>query len=231
MERVKLMITYGGEIQPRLTALHDHRRYSYIGGDNKIITVDRNINFSDLMAKLSSFMVSNVCFKYQLLGEDFDALIPVYNEEDLNHMMFEYDRMCHFSRKPAWLRVFLFPVPVNNNKASFDSLASAIKLKQFSVNSLNSVHVPPVEDLSPLTTPPPPQSTRSQIEFPKTSLDFAPKDTVTKTKMKQFHGLHIVNDEFEDILKLFLKRNFSKKKEFHGLHIVNDEFEDILQLF
>ncbi|AET00079.1 octicosapeptide/phox/Bem1p (PB1) domain protein [Medicago truncatula] len=73
MERVKLMITYGGKIQPRLTALHDHRRYSYIGGDNKIIIVDRNINFFDLMAKLSTFMFSDVCFKYQLLGEDFDT--------------------------------------------------------------------------------------------------------------------------------------------------------------
>ena len=146
-------------------------------------------------------------------------------------MMFEYDRMFRNSPKPARLRVFLFPVHVHNNKASSDSLPSAIKLKQFFVNSLNSVHVPPSEDSSPPTTPPPPPSTRSEIEFPKTSPDFAIKDTVTKTKMKQFQGLHIVNDEFEDILKLFLKRNFSKKKEFHGLHVVNDEFENILKLF
>ncbi|AET00078.1 uncharacterized protein [Medicago truncatula] len=210
MERVKLMITYGGKIQPRLTALHDHRRYSYIGGDNKIITVDRNINFSDLMAKLSTFMFSDVCFKYQLLGEDLDALIPVYNEEDLNHMMFEYDRMCRFSQKPAWLRVFLFPVPINNNKASFDSLAS--------VDSLNSVQVFPFEEYSsPPTTPPHPF--------------MATKDTVTKAEMKKFCGIHVVNDEFEDILKLYLKRNFSKVKDFQGLHVVNDEFEDILKSF
>jgi len=138
-KRVKLLITYGGNIQPRLTALHDHRRYSYIGGDNKIITIHRDINFSDFMAKLSTFMFSDVCLKYQLLGEDFDALIPVYNEEDLDHMMFEYDHICCFSRQPARLRVFLFPVPINKNKASSDSLASTINLKKLSVDSLNTV--------------------------------------------------------------------------------------------
>ena len=166
-KRVKLLITYGGNIQPRLTALHDHRRYSYIGGDNKIITIHRDINFSDFMAKLSTFMFSDVCLKYQLLGEDFDALIPIYNEEDLNHMMFEYDHICCFSRQPARLRVFLFPVPINKNKASSDSLASTINLKKLSVDSLNTVHVPTFEDSSPPTTPPPPPSMMSHVDFPK----------------------------------------------------------------
>ncbi|AET00085.1 hypothetical protein MTR_5g088160 [Medicago truncatula] len=125
-------------------------------------------------------------------------------------MMFEYDRMCRFSRKPAWLRVFLFPVPINNNKASFDSLAS--------IKSLNSVQVSPFEEYSsPPTTPPPPS--------------MATKDTVTKAEMKKFRGLHVMNDEFEDILKFYLTCNFSKAKEFHGLHVVNDEFEDILKSF
>jgi len=212
------MITYGGKIQPRLTDLHDHRQYFYFGGDNKIITVDRNIKFSDLVAKLStSFMFSDDCFKYQLLGEDLDALIPVCNEEGLDHMMSEYDRICSFSPKPAWLRVFLFPVPINNNnnKASFE----------------DSVHVSPFEDASPTTMPPPPPSTMSHVEFPKTSPDLATKGTVKKTNMKKFRGLHVVNDEFEDILRLYLKCNFSKVKEVHGLHVVNDEFEDILKSF
>jgi len=215
-KRVKLMITYGGKFKPRLTNLHDHPCcYSYIGGDNKIITVDRNIKFSDLVAKLStSFMFSDVCFKYQLLGEDLDALIPVYNEEDLNHMMFDYDRICCFSPKLARLRVFLFPASINNNKAFEDS-----------------VHVSPFEDSSPTTTPPTPPSKMIHVEFPKTSSDLATKDTVTKAEMKKFCRLHVVNDEFEDILKLYLKRSYSKVKEFHGLHVINDEFEDILNSF
>jgi len=183
------------------------------------------------MAKLSAFMFSDVCFKYQLLGEDFDSLIPVYNEEDLDHMMFKYDRICCFSPKPARLRVFLFPVPNNNNKASSNSLAFTINLKQLSVDSLNTVHVPPFEDSSPPTTPPPPPSTMSHVDFPKTSPELATKDTVTKTEMKKFRGLHVANDEFEDILKLYLTCNFSKVKEYHGLHVVNDEFEDILKSF
>jgi len=129
--------------------------------------------------------------------------ISVYNEEDLDHMMFEYDRMCCFSQKLASLTVFLFPVSIKNNKASSNSLASTINLKQLLVNFLSFVHVPPFEDSSPPTTPPPPPSTMSQIEFPKTYPDLASKDTVTKIKMKEFHGLHVVHDEFKDILKLF----------------------------
>ncbi|RVW74823.1 hypothetical protein CK203_053842 [Vitis vinifera] len=40
-----------------------------------------------------------MCLKYQLPGEDLDALISVTNDEDLEHMMLEYDRLCRPSNK------------------------------------------------------------------------------------------------------------------------------------
>ncbi|CAA2999413.1 chromatin modification-related eaf-1-like isoform X2 [Olea europaea subsp. europaea] len=108
--KVKLMCSYGGKIQPRPT---DHQ-LSYIGGDIKILTVDRNINFSEMTAKLNSLCNINknseVCIKYQLPGEDLDSLVSLINDEDVEHMMVEYDRMLTISTKPVRLRLFIFHI-------------------------------------------------------------------------------------------------------------------------
>nr|GMD89218.1 PB1 domain-containing protein [Ipomoea batatas] len=103
--KVKFMCSYGGKIHPRP---HDNQ-LSYVGGDTKILSVDRNIRFSSFMSKLSTLYEADVCFKYQLPGEDLDALISVTNDEDLELMMLEYDRLQRASNKPARLRLFLFP--------------------------------------------------------------------------------------------------------------------------
>ncbi|XP_058189624.1 protein transport protein SEC31 isoform X2 [Rhododendron vialii] len=105
--KVKFMCSYGGKINPRP---HDNQ-LSYNGGETKILAVDRNIKFSALISKLLALCDAvDVSFKYQLPGEDLDALISVTNDEDLEHMMHEYDRLCKASSKPARLRLFLFPV-------------------------------------------------------------------------------------------------------------------------
>ena len=58
--KVKFLCSYGGKIQPRP---HDNL-LAYIGGDTKILAVDRNIKFSYIMAKLSSLYNDDICFKY-----------------------------------------------------------------------------------------------------------------------------------------------------------------------
>ncbi|KAE8657017.1 putative Oxidoreductase, zinc-binding dehydrogenase family protein [Hibiscus syriacus] len=107
--KVKFMCSYGGKIQPRS---HDNQ-LAYVGGDTKILAVDRNIKFSAIMAKLSSLYGggSEVCFKYQLPGEDLDALISVTNDEDLEHMMMEYDRSHRVSAKPPGEGAGFCPFP------------------------------------------------------------------------------------------------------------------------
>ncbi|XAR51448.1 hypothetical protein NMG60_11006080 [Bertholletia excelsa] len=113
--KVKLICSYGGKIQPRP---HDHR-LSYVGGETKILAVDRRIKFSDIVAKLISICnaSSDVLVKYQLPGEDLDALVSVINDDDLELMMDEYDRIRGVSSKPVRLRIFLFyPNPPMNQK-------------------------------------------------------------------------------------------------------------------
>lgn len=142
--RVKFMCSFGGKIIPRP---HDNL-LSYVGGHTKILTVDRTIPFPSFVSKLSSLVTGGgaeyydeVCFKYQLPGEDLDALISVTNHEDLEHMMLEYDRLLLRSiPKPARLRIFLFPVNPS-------PVADAKSDRQWFLEALNSAPA----DVPPLT--------------------------------------------------------------------------------
>ncbi|KAI8532504.1 hypothetical protein RHMOL_Rhmol11G0219500 [Rhododendron molle] len=155
--KVKFMCSYGGKINPRP---HDNQ-LSYNGGETKILAVDRNIKFSALIAKLLALCDAvDVSFKYQLPGEDLDALISVTNDEDLEHMMHEYDRLCKASSKPARLRLFLFPVAAG--EGSFGSSEGRSDRDRF-VDALNcgpiesSPHVP-TATVQQLPAPPPPSN-------------------------------------------------------------------------
>ncbi|KAM4075370.1 hypothetical protein ACB094_10G164600 [Castanea mollissima] len=133
--KVKFMCSYNGKIQPRP---HDNQ-LAYVGGETKILAVDRSIKFGAIKSKLSSICNdADLCFKYQLPGEDLDALISVTNDEDLEHMMLEYDRLLRGSAKPARLRLFLFPV--NSAPASF-STGDPKSERQWFVDALNSVQL------------------------------------------------------------------------------------------
>lgn len=57
--KVKLMCSYGGKIHPRP---HDNQ-LTYVGGDTKILAVDRNIRFSSFISKLSNLCDSDMCFR------------------------------------------------------------------------------------------------------------------------------------------------------------------------
>lgn len=151
--RVKLMISYGGRIQPRP---HDNQ-LSYLNGETKILSVDRSMRFIDLHSKLASVSGSDeVCIKYQLPGEDLDALISVTNDEDLEHMVLEFDRLqlhrsSNSSRSTPRLRVFLFPI---NPPPPSPALLEPKQERHWFVDALNSI--PPLPP--PVTVSAPPAS-------------------------------------------------------------------------
>lgn len=154
--RVKLMCSYGGRIQPRP---HDNQ-LTYFGGETKILAVDRSVRFQAIIAKLESLYGANspdeICFKYQLPGEDLDALISVTNDEDLEHMMIEYDRLHLSSGKPtARLRLFLFPA--NSSISSGKTLQKADRM--WFLEPLLPPQLAPSMDHNPLEPPPPPPPT------------------------------------------------------------------------
>ncbi|XP_074369911.1 uncharacterized protein LOC141711387 [Apium graveolens] len=148
--KIKLMVSYGGKIRPRQ---HDNQ-LTYVAGDTKIFAVDRNIKFSLFLSKLlnlSQLQSNSVSFRYQLPGEDLDALISVTNDEDLEHMMVEYDRVYRASTKPVRLRLFLFPASPAPSSAfsSSDSKSD----RQWFVDALNSVQNQNHNDSASVTPP------------------------------------------------------------------------------
>ncbi|KAK7400404.1 hypothetical protein VNO78_11610 [Psophocarpus tetragonolobus] len=143
--KAKFMCSYGGKIQPRT---HDNQ-LSYVGGDTKILAVDRSIKFSIFISKLAALCDAapqDLTFKYQLPGEDLDALISVTNDDDLEHMMHEYDRLYRPNTKPVRMRLFLFTLSNTNPNSSFSSDRDRF------VEALNSGTIAPQPD--PVKTPP-----------------------------------------------------------------------------
>ncbi|XP_051145300.1 uncharacterized protein LOC127261133 isoform X2 [Andrographis paniculata] len=107
--KLRLMCSYGGHIVPRP---HD-KTLCYIGGDTRIVVIDRQTTLSDLHQRLSKNLLQNQPFslKYQLPTEDLDSLISVSTDEDLENMVEEYDRLSNGvgAAKSGRLRLFLFP--------------------------------------------------------------------------------------------------------------------------
>ncbi|KAK1368490.1 PB1 domain-containing protein [Heracleum sosnowskyi] len=124
--RVRFMCSFGGTILPRP---HDDQ-LRYVGGDTRIVAINRGITFSSLLEKLVKFSgTTNISMKYQLPNEDLDALITITNDEDIENMMDEYDRLVQNNpphSKLARLRIFLFPTDVNSRNSSISSLSSLL---------------------------------------------------------------------------------------------------------
>ncbi|KAF5475580.1 hypothetical protein F2P56_007373 [Juglans regia] len=120
---VRFMCSFGGKILPRP---HDNQ-LRYVGGDTRIVAVQRFTNFSTLLTKLSKLSgTTDMNIKYQLPNEDLDALISVTSDEDVENMMEEYyDRLTHNQNHPrlARLRLFLFP---NGDQLSRTSSISSL---------------------------------------------------------------------------------------------------------
>uniref|UniRef100_A0A0C9S719 TSA: Wollemia nobilis Ref_Wollemi_Transcript_9923_2385 transcribed RNA sequence n=1 Tax=Wollemia nobilis TaxID=56998 RepID=A0A0C9S719_9CONI len=147
--RVRLMCSCGGKILPRP---HDNQ-LAYVGGDTRILAVERNIRFATMINRLSSLWGTGVSFKYQLPNEDLDALVSVTNDEDLENMMAEYDRLHKSGYKFSRLRLFVFPNTRTDTGSAPSSISSAMEEsgKQWFVDALNN---PPVSQASDATDKP-----------------------------------------------------------------------------
>ncbi|CAI9770038.1 unnamed protein product [Fraxinus pennsylvanica] len=165
--KVKFMCSYGGQIHPR----PNDNQLSYIGGETKILAVDRSVKFSSLLSKLVVLCDSdNISFKYQLPGEDLDALISVTNDDDLEHMMHEYDRLYRVSPKPSRLRIFIFTSPNQSSNSSVRSFGSddPKSEKERFVEALNSGPVmtaPPPAVVTAVSSQPPPANNNVDYLF------------------------------------------------------------------
>ncbi|KAK1317870.1 hypothetical protein QJS10_CPA05g01107 [Acorus calamus] len=103
-KKVKFLCSIGGKILPRPS----DGALRYVGGQTRIVSVRRDVTFRDLVQKMSDVYGGGgggIAIKYQLPGEDLDALVSVSCAEDLENMMEEYEKL---SESDAKLRIFLF---------------------------------------------------------------------------------------------------------------------------
>ncbi|KAL2609398.1 hypothetical protein R1flu_027971 [Riccia fluitans] len=132
--RVKFMCSFGGRILPRP---FDHQ-LRYVGGQTRIIAVNRDITYSELMNKMREVYHQSLAFKYQLPDEDLDALVSVSSDEDLEIMMEEYDRLT-LADGSSRLRVFLFSAESESTPFDLDSLGDLRNPEQRFVDAVNGI--------------------------------------------------------------------------------------------
>ncbi|CAL5090082.1 unnamed protein product [Urochloa decumbens] len=82
---IKILCSFGGKILPRPS----DGKLRYVGGETHIIRISRNVSWQELKQKTTAIYNQPHVIKYQLPGEDLDALISVSNDEDLRNMMEE----------------------------------------------------------------------------------------------------------------------------------------------
>ncbi|KAL6662198.1 hypothetical protein ACP70R_000057 [Stipagrostis hirtigluma subsp. patula] len=104
---VKFLCSYGGRILPR----HSDGALRYVGGDNRVLSVDRSLHFYELQRKLREMCGGReVSLRCQLPTEDLDALVAVTSDDDLANLLEEYDAAAGRGRlQPPKIRAFLFP--------------------------------------------------------------------------------------------------------------------------
>lgn len=100
--KMKLLCSFGGRILPRPS----DGKLRYVGGETRIISIRKNHTWEELMRKTSAICNHPHTIKYQLPGEDLDALISVCSDEDLHHMIEEYHELEKVGGSQR-LRIFL----------------------------------------------------------------------------------------------------------------------------
>ncbi|KAJ4914901.1 PB1 domain-containing protein tyrosine kinase [Raphanus sativus] len=123
-EILKLLCSFGGRILQR----PGDGKLRYIGGETRIISIRKHVGLNELMHKTYALCNHPHTIKYQLPGEDLDALISVCSDEDLLHMIEEYQEA---ETKAGSQRIRVFLV------SSTESSESPKIFNERNVNNMN----------------------------------------------------------------------------------------------
>ncbi|KAL2331027.1 hypothetical protein Fmac_018608 [Flemingia macrophylla] len=100
---MKFLCSFGGRILPRPC----DGKLRYVGGQTHILRIRKDISWQELMQKALQIYNQVHAIKYQLPGEDLDALVSVSSDEDLQNMMEECNHL-EDREGSQKLRMFLF---------------------------------------------------------------------------------------------------------------------------
>ncbi|KAM1746397.1 hypothetical protein ACFX11_013032 [Malus domestica] len=114
--KMKFLCSFGGRILPR----PNDGKLRYVGGDTRILSIREGTNFEELMKKTFVICNQHHTIKYQLPGEDLDALVSVCSDEDLLHMIEEYHEL-ERTEGSQRLRLFLVPLTETESPSSVEA--------------------------------------------------------------------------------------------------------------
>ncbi|KAG6773705.1 hypothetical protein POTOM_021020 [Populus tomentosa] len=100
--KMKVLCSFGGKILPRPS----DGQLRYVGGEKRIMCIARDISWHEFKQKTLAIYYETRIIKYQLPGEDLDALVSVSCDEDLLNMMDEWSEIDREGSQK--LRLFLF---------------------------------------------------------------------------------------------------------------------------
>ncbi|XP_051134997.1 uncharacterized protein LOC127254131 isoform X2 [Andrographis paniculata] len=103
LTKLKFLCSFGGRILPRPS----DGKLRYVGGETRIIRINRDITWKELWQKATAIFDETCTIKYQLPGEDLDALVSISSDEDLVNMMEECN-VLEDGEGSKKLRMFLF---------------------------------------------------------------------------------------------------------------------------
>ncbi|GMI85705.1 Hydraulic Conductivity of Root 1 [Hibiscus trionum] len=114
--KMKLLCSFGGKILPRPS----DGKLRYVGGETRIITFQKCLSWDELVRKTLEIFSQPHVIKYQLPGEDLDALISVSSDEDLQNMIEEYNGLEKLVGSQR-LRIFLIPLGESESASSLEA--------------------------------------------------------------------------------------------------------------
>ncbi|CAN8306243.1 unnamed protein product [Cochlearia groenlandica] len=121
-EILKLLCSFGGRILQR----PGDGKLRYIGGETRIISIRKHVGLNELMQKTYALCNHQHTIKYQLPGEDLDSLISVCSDEDLLHMIEEYQE-AETKAGSQRIRVFL----VSSTESSESPIYNVMNTNRF----------------------------------------------------------------------------------------------------
>ena len=117
---MKFLCSFGGKILPR----PGDGKLRYVGGETHIISIRKDISWAQLMKKTLGICNQPHTIKYQLPGEDLDALISVFSDEDLQNMKEEYHGL---ERHEGSQKLRIFLVPLGESEETSSTEVSAVR--------------------------------------------------------------------------------------------------------
>lgn len=114
--KIKFLCSFGGKILPR----PGDGKLRYVGGQTRITSIRKNLSWEELVKKTWGICAQPHSIKYQLPGEDLDALISVSSDEDLQNMIEEYYGVEKLEGSQR-LRIFLIPLSESESSCTLDA--------------------------------------------------------------------------------------------------------------